>query len=160
MKLIYLIRHAKSDKDNPKLPDVAQILSQKGIEDARLLRAHLVKLNFNPELILCSTATRTLQTFEIICERETNTIFDSSIYQSALKYLVFLVNSLPSRYNEVAIIGHNPGITLLSNYLTNDFVNYITTGGVVKIELEINDWKEIVQGIGSKKYFISPKEFI
>jgi len=160
MKIIYLIRHAKSDKDNPKLSDIEQILSQKGIDDAHLIRAQLIKLNSNPEIILCSTSKRTKETFEIIYQQETNTIFDSSIYQSSLNYLIFLINSLPNQYNEVAIIGHHPGVTLLANYLTDDVMDVIPTCGVVKIELEIDDWKEIVQGIGNKKYFISPKAFI
>ncbi|OFZ02204.1 MAG: hypothetical protein A3K10_01850 [Bacteroidetes bacterium RIFCSPLOWO2_12_FULL_31_6] len=164
MKIIYLIRHAKSDRDNPNLADFDRILNQKGIADALLIGNQLKELHFNPALIVCSTAQRALQTLEIICNQtnclQTNTIFDSFIYQCSINYLTFLTDSLPSKDNEVAIIGHNPGITLLSNYLINDIIDYIPTCGVVKIELEINDWKEIVQGIGSKKYFISPKTFI
>lgn len=163
MKIIYLIRHAKSDRDNPNLADFDRILNQKGMDDTILIGNQLKELHFNPELLLCSTAQRALQTLEIIVNQtnclQANTIFDFSIYQCSLNYLTFLIDSLPSKDNEVAIIGHNPGITLLSNYLTNDLIDHIPTCGVVKIELEINDWKEIVQGIGSKKYFISPKTF-
>jgi phosphohistidine phosphatase len=161
MKVIYLIRHANSEENNSHIKDIDRPLSQKGKEDAQLMALKLKELNVKPDLIVCSIAKRTISTKKIICKHigilNTNIIMDSSIYEAPLDYLTFLVNRIPSRFNEVFLIGHNPAITLLSNFLTNDLIDYIPTCGVVKIEMDIEFWNEIVQGIGTKKYFIYPE---
>ena len=163
MKVIYLIRHAIAEQNSVNNEDISRALSQKGKEDAELMALKLKELNVNPDLIVCSIAKRTVSTKKIICKQigdlNTNIIIDSSIYEASLDYLTFLVNTLPSRFNEVFLIGHNPAITLLSNYLTEDFIDNIPPCGIVKIEMEIEKWNEIVPGIGNKKYFIYPETF-
>ncbi len=163
MKVIYLIRHGKSDRSNPNLSDFKRLLNDEGKNEVNLMAKKLNELSFNPDLIICSTAERTVSTEKILAEETQNNlvncIFDSSIYEATIDYLIFFVNSLPEKNNNVAIIGHNPGITLLSNYLTDDFIDNIPCSGIVKIELNIENWNEITRGIGTNKYFISPKDF-
>ena len=161
MKVVYLIRHAKSEGNNPSIIDFNRVLSPKGLEDAQLMAIKLKELHVQPELIVCSSAQRTISTKQIIGKQinnlHTNIILDPSIYEASLNYLTFLVNALPSKSNHVIIIGHNPGITLLSNYLTDDLIDNIPACGVVKIELNIENWNEIIQGIGTIRYFIYPE---
>ena len=163
MKAIYLIRHAKSDWNNSELSDFERPLNKRGLRDAPFMGGKLSELKFNPDLIICSPAQRTTSTAQLLCSKTNYSFehikFEPSIYESSLNNLIELINDLPNTANEVAMIGHNPSTTMLSNYLTDDYIGNMPTCSIVKIELEIEDWNEIVQGIGSQKYFIYPKAF-
>ena len=159
MKTLYLIRHAKSDWKNPGLTDFERPLNKRGLRDLPLMKEKLADINFNPELAVCSPAQRTKTTAEVLA-KNTSCLYDPAIYEATLNDLIFLINTLPNRYNEIALIGHNPSITSLSNYITENYIAHFPTCGVVKIELEIGHWNEIVQGIGIKKAFLYPKAFI
>ncbi|MDG1477430.1 MAG: histidine phosphatase family protein, partial [Vicingaceae bacterium] len=144
MKTLYLIRHAEADWKKAEETDFERTLNNKGVQDAIFIAKKLVGLNFNPERIICSPAKRTTETAKSICHEIDypiqNIDFDLSIYESSLNNLITLANSLSNIYNEVAIIGHNPSITHLSNYLTNNYIGNMPTCSVVKIELEIDTW--------------------
>ena len=164
MKTLYLIRHAKANWKKPKETDFERDLSKEGVQEISSIANKLTALSFKPEQIVCSSAKRTRETAELICSKIKHPIqdvkFDSSIYESSLSNLISLINSLPNSHNEIAIIGHNPSITHLSNYLTANLLGNIPTCSVIKIELEINAWNEIIEGIGIQKYFIYPQTFI
>lgn len=158
MKILYLIRHAKSDWKNTELSDFERPLNKRGLKDASFMAKKLIELNFNPGLIVCSTAQRTTSTAQLI-SKQTSILFEDSIYEATLDNLTHLINFLPNEHEEIAIIGHNPSITNLFNYLADDFIDNMPTCSVVKIELEVDNWNEIVKGIGTKKFFIYPKAF-
>jgi len=161
MKVIYLIRHAKSSWKDLSIQDFERPLNDRGKNDAPIIGKHLNQLGFNPDLIVCSPAKRTISTAKLICKNSSyefkNVQTISSIYESTLQTLIELINNLSNNYKEITLIGHNPGITNLYNYLCDDDLVNIPTCGVVKIELEISQWNEIIKGIGIKKFFIYPK---
>jgi phosphohistidine phosphatase len=163
MKTLYLIRHAKSDWNNPNLTDFERPLNKRGLRDAPFMGKELAKLNFKPELIVCSPANRTTSTAKFICTENSYSIadvtFDQSIYESSIDNLISLINLLPNEKTEVALIGHNPSMTGLSNYLTDEYIGNMPTCSIVKIELEIENWDEVITGIGAIKFYIYPKKF-
>ncbi|PCJ28311.1 MAG: phosphohistidine phosphatase [Flavobacteriales bacterium] len=158
MKALYLIRHAKSDWNNPDLTDYERPLNKRGFKDAPFMAKKLLELNFNPGLIVASPAQRTSSTAELI-SKNTSVLYENSIYEASLNDLTTLISALPNENSEIALIGHNPSITTLSNYLTNDIIRNMPTCSIIKIELEIEHWNEIIQGIGIQKFFIYPKAF-
>jgi phosphohistidine phosphatase len=163
MKTIYLIRHAKSSWKEPNQLDIERPLNNRGKNDAPFIGKKLKDLEVNLEFIVCSPANRTRQTVSLLCEQlnyPINTVkFDKNIYEAPLTNLIQAVNKIPTQFNEVALIGHNPSITYLANYLTDNYIDNIPTCGVVKIELEIDNWNEVIKGIGLQKFFIYPKMF-
>jgi phosphohistidine phosphatase len=158
MKTVYLIRHAKSDWNNPELTDYERPLNKRGLTDLPIMAEKLLGLNFNPQLIVSSPAQRAMNTAELI-SKEKSILFDSSIYEASLEDLIHLINLLPEKHNEIAIVGHNPSMTYLSNYLTGNTISNMPTCSVIKIEMEIDDWNQIVEGIGTQIYFIFPKMY-
>tara|TARA_B100000809_G_scaffold76741_2_gene74535 strand:- start:8470 stop:8946 length:477 start_codon:yes stop_codon:yes gene_type:complete len=155
MKTLYLIRHADSDWKNEET-DFDRSLSPKGILDASAIRKQLDNLNFQPELVICSPALRTKTTAQIITKNIT-TVFESSIYEAPIINLIRVINALPNVHKNVALIGHNPAISSLVNYLTGDFINNMQPCTVVKVDLEIDNWDEITQGAGTENFCIYPK---
>ncbi len=65
MKTIYLIRHAKSDWDNPLLQDIERPLNERGYADANVMGTRLK----TPGLIISSPAVRALSTALIFARR-------------------------------------------------------------------------------------------
>ncbi len=156
MRSIYLIRHADSNQNNPSYSDFDRPLSDKGLKDVALVANELANLNFNPQLIICSTSERTVTTAKLIptC---TSYLFDSSVYEASLDYLVALINCFPEKHQEIALVGHNPSISLFANYLTGENNYSMSPCHVVKINLEVDNWSETIQGIGTEIYSISPE---
>lgn len=163
MKVIHLIRHAKSSWDNPDLDDFSRTLNERGKKDAQFMANKLKELGCNPDYFLSSPAKRTTETSKIIATALNfnfeKIIFEEKIYVSSLKQLLQIVNEIPNNFNNIVFVGHNPTLTQLANYFTNDFIDNIPTCGIVKIELEIDNWQHIIQGIGNKNFFIYPKMF-
>ena len=66
--LIYLLRHAKSSWDEPALLDHERPLAKRGRKAAALLREHFDEAGVAPDLVLCSSAVRAIQTLEGVRE--------------------------------------------------------------------------------------------
>ena len=163
MKTIYLIRHAKSSWDNSALSDFNRTLNERGKANAPLMGKKLIEENTVIDCLISSPAKRTTET-SLLMGKELNypsekIIFDQRIYEASLSDLIKVLNEIPNQFSNVAIIGHNPAISQLFNYLTDEDLHHFPTCGIGKIELEIDQWLEIVKGIGRKIFFIYPKMF-
>jgi phosphohistidine phosphatase len=66
MRQLLLLRHAKSAWDDPALADHARPLNGRGRAAARLMAAEMQHLGLTPDLVLVSSARRTLQTLEAL----------------------------------------------------------------------------------------------
>ena len=66
--LIYLLRHAKSSWDEPELLDHERPLAKRGRKALALLREHFHEVGVAPDLVLCSSAVRAVQTLEGVRE--------------------------------------------------------------------------------------------
>ena len=157
MRTIYLIRHAESDQNNTGLLDFDRVLNNNGTQETSVISKKLDDLDFNPGLFVCSPARRTFETSELL-NKNTPVLYDSSIYEGSLDDLKSLINLLPNEHQEIAVVGHNPTITHLSNYLTQNPISCMPPCSVVKIDFEVENWNETIQGIGSKIFFITPNE--
>ena len=59
IRRLILTRHAKSDWDDPSLPDQERPLNARGRRSARALGDWLASRGYDPEEVLCSSARRT-----------------------------------------------------------------------------------------------------
>ncbi len=66
MRQLILLRHAKSSWDDPGLPDHARPLNARGRRAAAVMAAVMRDLGLGPDLVLVSSARRTLQTLEAL----------------------------------------------------------------------------------------------
>jgi len=69
MKTLFLVRHAKSSRDDTRLPDKDRPLNDRGKRDAPKMGKRLAKRDVRPELILSSPAMRALTTAEMIAKK-------------------------------------------------------------------------------------------
>src|SRR5438477_12332525 len=69
MKTLFLVRHAKSSRDEPALPDKDRPLKDRGKRDAPKMGERLAKRDVVRNLILSSPAKRALKTAQIIAKK-------------------------------------------------------------------------------------------
>ena len=68
MKLLTLLRHAKSDWSAPYRSDFERPLKARGRRDAPLMGEYIANLDLVPDLIVSSPAERARQTAELFAE--------------------------------------------------------------------------------------------
>ena len=158
MKKLALIRHAKAEKDISK-GDLNRPLKYTGILDARFMAEKMKDLKFIPELLVTSHALRTKTTAEIFADTlslpDPNII--EEIYNAGVSDLLKVINELPDKHDFIGIIGHNPGIAQLIDYLAAE-LKEVHTSTIAIIEFEADSWEEITQDSGIITYYSSPKE--
>lgn len=161
MKLLTLIRHAKSDHDND-LSDFDRPLSERGEKDAPKIGKYFAEKFPKPDLMISSPSVRTATTAEIIAKNigypvEKIHYVDELYLCSVPEYIEILLRQ-NHKNNHICIISHNPSTTALANMLTNEDIENIPTCGVAHIELDLFKWDDVEPGIGKLKNLIIPKE--
>ncbi|MCG3720172.1 histidine phosphatase family protein, partial [Aliarcobacter butzleri] len=122
MKKLVLIRHAKSDWSNPFLDDFLRPLNKRGKKNAPLMAKVLKEKNIRPDLIILSPSLRTKQTLEYFIKElnyNDEVRFEESIYEAPYENLLKVIKDIPNIHKIVFLIGHNPGLCDLTNFLVD-----------------------------------------
>lgn len=161
MKILLLLRHAKSSWKDESLADQDRPLAKRGLRDAPRVGRLLNEENLLPELILSSTARRARQTVELVTEvagysGEVSWLDD--LYAAAPEEILELLSALPAYYTTVMVVGHNPGLEELMTLLT-DQVDSLTTAALAQIDLPVDGWDQVTDETQGKLVNIwRPKE--
>ncbi len=162
-KHLVLMRHAKSDRSVSGQKDFDRDLNTRGNRDAPRMGGRLVQeKNFVPDLVVASPAVRTSNTAKYVCEQlkfpEEKIVFEEEIYEGSVRNLLKVVNSLNDSSNTVLLVGHNPGISYLAEYITKQEIGELPTSGIVSIHFELDSWSLISEGTGKLEWYIYPKD--
>ncbi len=169
MKTIFLLRHAKSSWDDESLSDHDRPLSERGRAAAPRIGAYMRGADYLPDLVLCSTSTRTRQTLDAVLselEVEPAIEFQGELYLAAPSEMLDLVRSVPDTVEVVLMVGHNPGTGMLAGHLSGFGLaenlkmmraKFPTTALAI-IELNVDRWKDTVGGCGTLKEFVRPRD--
>lgn len=118
-RTLVILRHAKAA--NPDgLPDVERPLTDRGHADAAVAGAWLVHSGLMPDLVLCSPARRTRQTWHgvaVALPSQPAVRFEDPIYAAPVRTLLATVRAADDTAATVLLIGHNPGLSELSALL-------------------------------------------
>jgi phosphohistidine phosphatase len=108
---LYLLRHAKSSWKDPALADHDRPLTSRGRRAAKAIGRHLRDQGIEPELVLCSSATRARETLERIgCAA----LIEPELYGAGAGALLARLHEVPAAVASVMLIGHNPGLQQLA----------------------------------------------
>jgi phosphohistidine phosphatase len=113
MRQLLLLRHAKSSWDDPALSDHARPLNTRGRRAAAAMAQAIRDLDLSPEVVLVSSARRTLQTLEALRPLlEAGTLVEplDAIYLAPWQGLLSAVQRAPDTARSVMVVGHNPGL--------------------------------------------------
>lgn len=142
MKYVYLIRHAKSDWDDPTLSDHDRPLNKRGLKDAPMMADLLKKNEIKPDAIFTSTAVRAFTTAEIFLERFPDAHFAAlpELYHASEKTIRDFITYTDNSFNTIFIFAHNPGLLYFCDMYEEFSLSNLPTTGIVGIEADIDDW--------------------
>jgi phosphohistidine phosphatase len=147
MKTLYLIRHAKSDWNNPQLKDIERHLNERGYESANYMSQ---KFGKTPDLIISSPAIRAISTSLIFARNlkyHANTIvIKQELYESSVKDYLSVINSIDNAFETVLLFAHNPTISDVAQQLTQALPMEMPTCAIAGINFETDDWKKAKEG--------------
>ena len=160
MKNLFLLRHAKSSWGNAALGDFDRPLSKRGISNAIQLSEYIQKHSISFDLVLSSPSERTQSTHDLVLsslDPIPTSNLKECIYHASASSLTQLITEQDDEINNLLIIGHNPGLHILTETLTNESIVKFPTCAFAKIT-NFNHWKDVDAGILTLESVITPKE--
>ena len=144
MKILTLVRHAKSSWEDSKISDRERPLNKRGEHDAPMMGKRVVAAGIRPSLIISSPAVRAWTTAKILAQEigypREFLQRENSLYLASLDNIIDVLIAQDAEFNSVMIVGHNPGLTIFANYLSPGLTDNLPTAGVVSVGFEQDDW--------------------
>jgi phosphohistidine phosphatase len=167
MRILYLLRHAKSDRSDPGLADLDRPLTGRGRRDAPAMGAYMRAHGYRPDLVLCSTALRTRETLALLLPelgRKVPAEFDRALYLASPETMLQRLRDVDEGIGSVLMIGHNPGMARLAVLLAPRGDRHALarirekypTSALAVIHLHIDRWEQAEARAGTLTDFMTP----
>lgn len=172
MKTILLLRHAKSAWGDARLDDHDRPLNRRGERAAQAVADHIARRGPAPELILCSTSTRTRQTLAPILKRLAGPTppvsFERDLYLASENTLLSHLQALSDDIASVLLIAHNDGIARLAEMLAgtgpSDAMSKLhekyPTGALATLRLPDGRWRDLGPHAAELLAFVRPRDLM
>ena len=162
-KTLHLLRHAKSAWDDPGIGDRERGLNKRGRRNAPQMGAVLAD-RLEPQVIHVSPARRAQLTlgglqdgWEAIQGLDHST--EEDLYTFSATDLVDFIRRQADEREVLFLIGHNPGLTDLVNWLCGETViANLPTAAYVQLRLAIDRWRDLDAGTATLVDRIFPRE--
>jgi len=161
MKTLLLARHAKSSWDQPGKDDFDRVLNEGGLSDAPNMADFLQQCGYPINRIISSDAARALQTAEEYRKLLTPDIEvtrQHDLYLASHNDILSIINTLPGNDEMVMLVGHNPGMNDVLNYLIRSEVDDMPTCSVAIIQFDVYSWEDIKINTGNLIAFEYPEK--
>jgi len=169
MKTLVLLRHAKSAWDNADLPDIDRPLSPRGQKAAPAMGERLKKAGYKPDVVLCSTATRTRETLDLMAgslPKKAKIQYLKELYMAVPREMLNAVAKVPDSAQTVMLVGHNPGIGSLAGWLAGEGDSELLakirrkfpTAAAAVITFDVARWSDITGEGGKLVAFLRPRD--
>jgi phosphohistidine phosphatase len=171
MRQLLLLRHAKSSWDDPRLSDHARPINARGKRNAEAMADAMRALGLAPDVVLVSSARRTLQTLEAIGPLEGSPLIEpmDAIYLAAWPTLLDTLRDVRETARSVLLIGHNPGLHELALALAGAagmasgddnamrLANGYPTASLTEFSIAV-PWNRLEAGCGRLVRFLTPAD--
>jgi phosphohistidine phosphatase len=127
-RTLVLLRHAKAEAPG-KRRDFERELTPRGQADADAAGSWLADQGLRPDLVICSPATRTRQTWHSAAVAlaqadpaggSPEVHYEDSLYGGGRTEVVDLLRAVPETVTTVLVVGHNPTVSDVSILLGPD----------------------------------------
>jgi phosphohistidine phosphatase len=161
MKVLLLLRHAKSSWESAGLSDHDRPLNNRGKRDAPRMGKVLFEEGIVPEIIISSSAIRAHSTAKKVSKSshyKGQVIIESSLYRGGPMEYLNVLRRQPDQARTVLMVGHNPDIEQLLEILTRKEV-IMPTCSLAAINLPVERWMKLTNGTKAElKKVWRPKE--
>lgn len=170
MKILGLLRHAKSDWDDVGQRDFDRGLNERGRRGARLIGGHVRDHGIAWDLLLASPAVRVKLTLEAALPK-IDAVFEQRLYLASSDTILETVQShaaaLGTDPQAILVAGHNPGLQdtlldLVSPARENDLFREATikfpTASFAVLECAIDEWSQLRRHCATLVHFARPRD--
>jgi phosphohistidine phosphatase len=163
MKTLLLLRHAKSDWDDPGLKDFERPLNKRGLKAAQAVGSFLRRQKAQPQLILSSPAERARQTTLLVMESVKLTTvdlrYDERIYEASTERLIEVLSQIEDTAEVVMLVGHNPGFEELLEHLTGE-AQRMPTAALACLNLNLEKWGKVRENCARLEWLVKPRDLL
>ncbi|NBB23963.1 histidine phosphatase family protein [Porphyrobacter sp. SLTP] len=171
MKILGLLRHAKSDWDDTAQRDFDRGLNARGKKGAELIGKHIRDHGVKWDRLIASPAVRVKLTLEGALP-DVPVIYDQRLYLASFDTIVETIEAHAGSGDDEAkailISGHNPGLqdVLLElvapgkeNALFKEAVVKFPTAAYAVLECDIEHWSDLKRYCAELVHFARPRDF-
>ncbi|HEX4848267.1 MAG TPA: histidine phosphatase family protein [Novosphingobium sp.] len=170
MKILGLVRHAKSDWHDPRARDFDRPLNERGRKGAAIIGKHIRDHGVKWDRMIASPAIRCAETVEIACHatgQPVTALWDRRIYLASSATLLDLLREQQGDPKTVLMVGHNPGLEDLifdlvpddgSSPLRDVVEEKFPTAAFAVLELDIEKWADISERSARLVHLVRPRD--
>ena len=158
MKTLYLLRHAKSSWKDSSLSDRERPLNKRGKKQVQLLAQSPALNAMEGAKIFASDATRARQTISGVLAHSglaAGVVYESALYTFDYLDLVHWLKG-QQETKDLLIVGHNPALEGLIDYLAPDHIHDFPTGAWIQLTLNVEQWSQVSPFCGEVSAFLIP----
>lgn len=166
MKILGLLRHAKSDWGQSDKRDFDRGLNTRGCKGAVLIGQHIRDHGITWDKIVASPAQRVKSTLEV-AEIGPDPEWDDQLYLASTETICDVIREDGGDADALLLAGHNPGFgdmvfELVAPSNENDLFDEakvkFPTAAFAVFELDIDDWADLKVGCGKLVHFARPRD--
>ncbi len=167
-KKLFLLRHAQASSAQSS-SDKSRELTPQGKDDARALGQEMKRLNFIPDLIICSPAVRTKQTLEGVQSalNISNVEHPEILYNGSTGDYLHQIQLISDEHNNVLFIAHNPSIyelvILLSGSGNDTAMQRLSEGyqpaSLSAVDVKSETWADIQPAVNALHAIMNPMDY-
>lgn len=166
MKILGLLRHAKSDWGQSDKRDFDRGLNDRGHRGAHVIGDHIAAHGVKWDTLLASPAKRVRLTLEDAMPN-LEPVWDERLYLAGTDTIMDVIRESGGDAQAVMVAGHNPGLgdmlfELVSpkneNALYDEAKVKFPTAAFAVYELDIDDWADLRDGRGTLAHFARPRD--
>jgi phosphohistidine phosphatase len=165
MLTLILFRHAKAERGGAGVPDEKRPLAERGRRTADAMGRRLATEGLMPDLVLCSPATRTLETLALAAPHwapapRTSIVADLYRLMSA-SYLDLVRAAPPAR--RLMLVAHNSAIETTAREFTGEgggtalpgLASGFPTAAIAVFDFDVDNWADVAAGQGRLTAFLT-----
>lgn len=156
------MRHAKASHQESKEDDKSRELRPEGVRQSRHIGAWFDAQKIRFDLMISSSATRAEETARLVAEgmdiEPPRLLIEDALYEVSVRNFLDYINNIEDGYERVLIVGHNPTISYLAEYLTKADIGDMSTGSVSIISFNLASWKLVSENTGVLERYVRPDE--
>jgi phosphohistidine phosphatase len=173
VKRLFLLRHAKAEREGHGSGDKARALTPRGRTDAARIGRFLNEEGTAAGLVLCSTSARTRETLELVLPQlsvKPAVEYLDELYLAEAEAILALVRGTRDAIGSLMIVGHNPGLEECARSLVRPpderklrkryetMTEKFPTGSLAVIDFQGERWSAIGGWVGELELFVRPKD--
>jgi len=169
MKILTLLRHAKSSWDDPVSRDFDRPLNKRGRRAARVVGRAMRDEGLSFDAIIASPAVRVVETLRDVGDgygHALEPVQDPDLYLASPAVLLERIHHVGDEVERLLVVGHNPGLEQLALLLTGGEENRLRqevevkypTATLAEIRFDVGSWADVAASGGTLTRFIRPRD--